>query len=291
MVKRMVGLLLAAALAALSATAAFSADLGAETRRVFDYSDLFSDSEEAQLEESIAAAREKTGMDLVVLTSDEAVYSADDGEAEKNSLAYADDFYDFNGFGAGERGDGLLYFIDMSNRMPTISTKGKAIDLVTDSRLSEMLDAALNDLADGEFADSAQTVVEHFTRYSAAGVPEGQYQYDTETGEQLTAPHKRLTAGEVLVAAGVAAVVGLVIWIVVLSSYRMKGSAYTYDLSENGQVRRTGQSDRYLTTQVSRVRKQRSSGGGGGGGSFGGGSGVHMSSSGSSHGGGSGGRF
>lgn len=61
-------------------------------------------------------------MDIVILTSTAAKHSADDSQAEKIGMAFADDFYDQNGFGTGSAKSGLIYFIDMSNRMPILTT-------------------------------------------------------------------------------------------------------------------------------------------------------------------------
>jgi hypothetical protein len=63
----------------------------AEGTRVFDNANLFSESEKAEIERTVAKVSAKTKLDLVVVTT---------GSAEgKSSEAYADDFYDAGNYG------------------------------------------------------------------------------------------------------------------------------------------------------------------------------------------------
>ncbi len=267
--------------------------LGERSRRVFDEAGLLTDAEIAKLEAEIATARTSMKMDFVVLTSEEAEYSASDTQAEKIGMAFADDFYDYNGFGAGEDYSGIIYFIDMSNRMPIITTCGKMINYITDARLETMLDHSWNHLSEGDFSGSVLSVVQDTLSYVKAGVPEGQYQYDTETGQVTTPAYKVLTVAEMGIAAGVAAVAGIILYVSVHGTYQLKGSTYEYAVRENSDVVITGSQDQFLRTSVTRMPKPKPPRNISGGGTFGGGraSGTHMSSSGRSHGGGGGRRF
>ena len=267
--------------------------LGEGSRRVFDEAGLLTDAEIAKLEAEIATARTSMKMDFVVLTSEEAEYSASDTQAEKIGMAFADDFYDYNGFGAGEDYSGIIYFIDMSNRMPIITTCGKMINYITDARLETMLDHSWNHLSEGDFSGSVLSVVQDTLSYVKAGVPEGQYQYDTETGQVTTPAFKVLTVAEMGIAAGVAAVAGIILYVSVHGTYQLKGSTYEYAVRENSDVVITGSQDQFLRTSVTRMPKPKPPRNISGGGTFGGGraSGTHMSSSGRSHGGGGGRRF
>jgi len=267
--------------------------LGEGSRRVFDEAGLLTDAEIAKLEAEIATARTSMKMDFVVLTSEEAEYSASDTQAEKIGMAFADDFYDYNGFGAGEDYSGIIYFIDMSNRMPIITTCGKMINYITDARLETMLDHSWNHLSEGDFSGSVLSVVQDTLSYVKAGVPEGQYQYDTETGQVTTPAFKVLTVAEMGIAAGVAAVAGIILYVSVHGTYQLKGSIYEYAVRENSDVVITGSQDQFLRTSVTRMPKPKPPRNISGGGTFGGGraSGTHMSSSGRSHGGGGGRRF
>ena len=127
--------------------------------RVFDQAGLFSETEKIQLEEEIAQCRKNTKMDVVVVSA-----YADDRTAEE----YADDYYDYGGFGVGKKASGvlLLYYMDgpgQSGGECYISTSGTMITLLTDERIETILD----DVSD----------------YVKQGVESGQYTYDRDTGE------------------------------------------------------------------------------------------------------------
>lgn len=264
----------------------------AAENRVFDNCDLFSAEEEAQIQQMIEHLQSAYAMDFVVLTDDGARYSADDSEAERYSLAFGDQFYDQNGFGVGEEGDGFLYFIDMSNRMPTIVTPGAMIDYLPNSRLDTLLNQATAILRMGDYDKSALSVLTQVEMYLKAGIPEGQYRYDVITGQRLTARHKALTSGEIAAAVVIGLAVAAIFALVVVNRYKLKGGAYRYSVEENHTQQMLDSADEYLTSTVSRIRKPDPPSGGSSGsrGSFGGGSGVRFSG-GRSHGGRSGGRF
>ena len=102
-----------------------------EGQFVYDFAELL-ENEEA-LEAEIAELRERWTIDVVIVTTDDA--------HGKSSMEYADDFFDYNGFGYDKpMGDGVLFLIDMDNRQIWISTCGKAIIYFTDSRIDEALD-------------------------------------------------------------------------------------------------------------------------------------------------------
>ena len=116
----------------------YDANLGTDSMgegtRVFDYADLFSGGEEARLNEKLLEFIEKSEMDAVVVTIDDA--------EGKSSAAYADDFYDYNGFGRQEDHRGALFLIDMDNREIYLSTTGLMIRYMTDARVERLLDEA-----------------------------------------------------------------------------------------------------------------------------------------------------
>lgn len=274
---------LAAILAALTVLILALPAMAAEDTRIFDRAGLFSASEEETLSERIAAFQENTGMDFVIVTSREA---HDDSSQQQ----IADAFYDRGGFGLDEENSGILYYIDMYERYHYLSTTGRMIDYMTDERIDSAIDACKTYLSRGDYAGAAQRMLSLVENDVKQGIPEEQYRYDVVTGQRLTARHKALTTGEMLVCAIIAAVVGLVFVSGVRSRYKLKGSTYEYRFRENSAVRLTGRTDDYMRTTTTRTRKASpppSGGHGGHGGFGGGGSGVH-SSGGVSHGGGGG---
>lgn len=114
----------------MTAQAAGSGEMAGNVR-VFDQADLFLEEEEKELQQAIDALREKMDMDAAVVTAEE-----NPGSAQ----AYADDFYEAHGFGTGSGRDGALLLIDMDNRELCISTEGKMVRYLTDSRIEAVLD-------------------------------------------------------------------------------------------------------------------------------------------------------
>jgi len=253
---------------------------------IIDRADLFTPEEEASLLEQIEAFRSETGMDFVLVTSQE-----NHGSSQQD---VADELYDRGGYGLGERKSGILYYIDMYERIPYLSTTGDMIDYMTDERIEAAHDSNYSYLTRGDYAGAAGKMISSVQAYVKKGIPEGQYRYDVITGQQLTASHKSLTPSEMLVCALIGLVIALLFVKTVQGRYNLKGSTYEYSVRENSRVTLTGKTDDYLRTTTTRTAKPKnnpSSGGRSGGGSRPGGSGVHRSSSGSFHGGGAGKRF
>ena len=73
--------------------------------RVADYADIFTDEEEAAILQAIGTQSARGGADIVVVT-DSSSYGMSHRE-------YADDFYDYNGYGFGKDSDGIVLFICM----------------------------------------------------------------------------------------------------------------------------------------------------------------------------------
>ena len=250
----------------------------ADGGRVFDRAELFAASEVQELEQEIQAFQEDTGMDFVIVTSDE----SHSGSAQQ----IADAFYEQGGFGLDEEKSGILYYIDMDDRYHYLSTTGAMIDYMTDARIDNAIGEVSRYLSAGAYAQGASQMISIVRQYVRAGVPEGQYRYDVVTGQRLTARHKALTRNEIILALVIGFAVCLIYVACVRSRYSLKGSTYHYSCQDNASMKLTGQEDAYLRTTTTRVRKPdppKNTGSHGGGGS-----GVHTSSSGTSHGGGGG---
>lgn len=246
--------------------------------RVIDDAGLFSESEIAQMEELIASMREAYQMDVVVLTSEDAGY--------KDSQDFADLYYENHGYGIGDDDAGLLYLIDMRNRVPCISTTGTMADYITDSRLEELFDCSYDQLKAGQYGQSTLTLLRKLESFLRAGRQEGSFRYDRETGKRLSGVYNPLTGGETLAALAAGLAVAFILYKSITARYSLKGGTYRYNLAANGSCRLTRNDETFLRQSVSVVRHDTNPGGGGGGHSGGGGSAMHTSSSGTSHGGG-----
>lgn len=250
--------------------------LGQGSQRVFDNAKLMSQSEIDKLEGTIKLLKSQYNMDFAVLTSSDV--------PKDKSQDFADDYYDKNGFGAGEDLSGILILIDMSNRLVTVSTSGLMIRYVTDDRLNTLLDAVAPYLTGGEYGQGAFMALAQLSVYLSNGIPEGQYNQDEEGNIDRYVKPRSVTLGEAAIALLVGLLSGVILFYSVRHTYAMKGSAYKYDLQKNTSVNVTGAADVFLRTQVTRTVKASSSSGGMG---SGGRSSTHRSSGGRVHGGGS----
>lgn len=257
-----------------------SSSAKAAEKRVYDDAALFTAEQTAELETRIEEVRESTKLDIVVVTTDDAI--------GKTSREYADDFYDNNGFGSDKKHSGVLFLIDMDNREIYISTTGYAIDLLTDYRINAILDAAYPYMPEQSYNMAAKAFLDGTEAFVEEGMVEGHYRYDTDKGRIVRPFYYYVVKLMIGMIAG--AVVGLVVCTIIKAKYKAKFPKGTYSYKQNGKIRIETQRDDFLNQTVThrRIPKQTSSGGSSrsSGSSSSGRSSVHHSSSGRSHGGG-----
>ena len=235
-----------------------------------DYAGLLSESERATLTERLEDISEKYECEVAVVT-----VNSLDGKSPRD---WADDFYDYNGYGWGAGDDGVLLLIAMDSRDWYITTYGFGTVAFTDYGIDVAGEKIVPYMSDGDwygafnaFADRA----EYYYKLARDGEP-----YDVNTREPMKASTIIL----------ISLVVGLVVGYISVSA--MKGqlksvqpnnraSAYIVD----GSMQLARQNDLFLYRNVARVAKPKDTGS-----SRSGGSSTHRSSSGRSHGGG-GGKF
>jgi uncharacterized protein len=263
----------------LAATIILLSSTGIEAReqRVYDQSGLLSEQEVAQLEEKIAGLKATLLLDLVIVTIDDA--------EGKSSRDFADDFYDYGGFGMGSDYDGLLYLINMDNREAYITTTGAAIDIFTDARIDAMLDHMYIYLVDGDYYRSGTAFLDDVLKYARQGVPERQHRID-ESEMGWTARLKR-SLSNTPVYLLLSMMIGAVAVGIMASRNRgtVKTTAATY-LNKNV-TNLIHSHDQLINTHVSKVKIHTPPSGGSSGSSFSGSrSTTHTSSSGRTHGGG-----
>ena len=138
--------------------------------RLKDEAGLLSDDEADSLLAQLDEISERQNCDVIVVT----VASLDGKTAE----SYADDYFDFNGYGLGQDGDGILLLLSMEDRDWAISTHGFAITAFTDAGQNYMTDHFLSYISDGEYAQGFQKYAElcdQFLTQAKEGEP-----YDTD---------------------------------------------------------------------------------------------------------------
>lgn len=259
--------------------------------RVFDQAGLFSETEIIQLEEKIAQCRKSTKMDVVIVSA----YA----DGERSAEEYADDYYDYGGFGVGKKASGvlLLYYMDGPGQPGGecyISTTGTMINMLTDERIESILDDVYGDLGNRDFAGATEHFLEDVKAYVKEGVESGQYTYDRDTGEIVRYHSIRLY--EVAIAMVIAGILAGSVCLDIKKRYAMKQSsrevsnslqAYRADCAFHFSVAGDKMVNKYVrSVPIPRNTSSGSGGRGHSGSSSAGRSTIHTSSSGRSHGGG-----
>ncbi|MCL2136947.1 MAG: TPM domain-containing protein [Coriobacteriia bacterium] len=108
-----------------------------------DNAGLLSDSEVKALIELFDRLSEENFCEIAVVTVD--------GLEGKSAMDYADDFYDYNGYGYGPNDDGLMLLVSMEERDWWVTTHGTAYEQLTESRLNKLMSDVLGYLSDGQY--------------------------------------------------------------------------------------------------------------------------------------------
>ncbi len=253
--------------------------------RVTDECGLFSAGQIAKMEQEIEEIRETYQMDCAVLTTRDIPLNSSE-DTEDQTRAYADKYYEDHGYGLGEDRAGILYVIDMRNRVSYVSTAGTMIDYIDDNRQEELLSSADEDLYRGRYGNAALALLAKLRDILGRGIEEGHFRYDEATGERLTGIYNKQTGSEMILAAVAAGGVALAVFLLITGRYGLALGTYKFNKATQSSVALTKDEKIFLRSRVSRTRISSGGGGRGGGGGSGGGSGVHFSGGGMSHGGG-----
>lgn len=248
-------------LLALLLVSLLAVPVAAETDYMVDDASLLTLSEENTLQEKLSAISQDRGMDVVIVTVD----SLDGYTATQ----YADDFFDYNGYGE----NGVLLLLSMEDRDWAISTTGTGISTFTDAGQEYIMDCIQPELGEDAFYDAFVEFAElcdDFIRQAQTGEP-----YDSHN-----LPKEAFAFGKNLL---ICLVIGIVVAFIATSI--MKGKLKTVRFQQGasnyckpGSLQVTEARDFFLYRHVDRHAKPKASSG----------SGTHISSSGRSHGGSSG---
>lgn len=239
---------------------------------VVDDAMLFSSTEESMLMESAAGLSDQYDMDIVIVTTDNA--------QGKSSREFADDYFDYQGYGRGSDYSGILFLIDMDNREVYISTSGEGIRYLTDERIERILDEVFDSgLSEGDYYGAASGFLRKTEEYLQAGIPSDQHTVEEGSEENKLTPIE--AALSFLASLGI----GGGFYGSVKSGYRTKNPPNPFSYRNNSIVNLADKGDRLVDTSVtSRIIPRTPPPGSGG--SSSGRSTVHRSSSGRMHGGG-----
>lgn len=244
--------------------------------RLVDEADLLTDKEENDLLETLDEISERQQCDVVIVTVE--------GLGGKTPEEYADDFYDYNGYGMGKDRDGILLLISMEERDWWISTCGYGLTAFTDAGIEYISEKFLPSLSDGKYARAFEKfakLCDDFLTQAKTGEP-----YDV--GKM---PKGSVSPFWIFGDLGI----GLLAAYIVACSKKQKLKSVTnkitaQDYTVDGSLMLRVNTDRFINKTVTQRRIERNTGNSSGSSSRSGGSSTHTSSSGVRHGGG-GGKF
>ncbi len=250
---------------------------------VDDAADLFTFAQAEQMRDQARYMAEKYDINVLLLTTDNA--------GGLSSSAYAERFYEDEGYYGNGADGGIILLIDLDNRELNLVTSGTAIRYITDAREEAVYDAGYGYAAQERYGNAMLAMLQCVWDFMDSGIPSGQYNYDTETGR--ISRYRTVTLLEALVAFLAALVCALFAARTLKHSYG-EVKPYEYSVGQNVDFALTGQKDELVnqfTTRRIRPRVYHSSGGGGGHTGSTRRSSTHRSSGGHSYGGGHGRKF
>ncbi len=266
----------------------------ASSPKIVDDADLLSSDEEQLLEEKAQQLVDRYQMDVVIVT----VWSLDG----KSAQAYADDYFDYNGYGIGSDYSGVLFLLSMEYRDWAISTCGDTIYALTDYGIETLFESCKTYLAYDEYYLAFDRYLDelplYFDAYENGSPIDGFhdsddddyiiYDPDDSGGTVYYDPQPSLSdLFRIIVVAVIVGLIAAAITLAIMRSsmntFRQQSNATSY--LPSGAYNLHHQRDIFLYSQVSKTRRDTDSGSSH---RSSGGSSTHRSSSGRSHGGRSG---
>lgn len=237
---------------------------------VVDNADLLTQTEENELSEKLQDISDELQFDVVVVTTNSI--------GSKTATEYADDYFDYNGYGRGSNNDGALFLVDMGDRKWAVSTSGYGIEAIVDSALDDMEEEIVPYLKSGDY-DGAFNEFADLT-YDIVNDAKNGKSYSNST-TSTTKNHKNIGTN-LIVAFSIGAGISLIIILVYrskLKPVKFQKEAKEYIVPGSFNLRRSDDVFLYFNITKVPIPKNNDSDDSG---SF------HSSSSGSSHGGSSG---
>ncbi len=235
-----------------------------------DSAELLTPDEKAELTEQLELIGNKYNCDVCVVT----VNSLNG----KDPQEYADDYFDYNGYGRNSTADGILFLLSMEDRDWAISTCGNCIDAFTDNGQAYMIGKMKIDLSANRFAAAIKTYADtcdELLKMWSEGKP-----YDRQQSTLYKLMHVMIPVG-ILISIGV----GFLLSSIPMGKLKneisnVKWQTAASDYTRQGSMQLHQSQDQFLYTNTTRVKIESSSTRSG--------SSTHTSSSGRTHGGSSG---
>lgn len=265
--KRLIALFFAVLICIASIAPAFAQPA---VPRMVDDAALMLESDVSDLNKKLDEISERQQFDVAIVT----VNSLNGATPQ----SYADDYFDYNGFGYGDTRDGVVLLLSMEERDWYISTCGYGITAFTDAGITYIGDQIVPYLSDELYYEAFDMFADYCDDYITQAKNGTPYDVDNMPKESFAFLAALFIA--VVIGAVVSGIVCLV-FALQLKSVHRESAASNY--IKQGSMHVTDSREYFLYSKTDRERKPEPS-------SSSGGSSTHTSSSGSTHGGG-GGKF
>lgn len=241
-------------------------DGGEHPPRLVDEAELLTGDEESSLVDKLDAVSDKWQCDVTIVTVDSL--------GSKTATEFADDYFDYNGYGYGNNDDGIMLVISMENRDWAITTHAFGIEAFTDAGQEFIMNKVIPPLGNESYYEAFSIFADQcddFLEKARAGEPYDSHNLPKESHAKLYI----LWIIPCLIAGAILAFVLTIKEKKSLKSVMKKAGAGEYI----GKVEINEKHDKFLYRNLDKVLIRDDDDGG---------SSTHLSSSGETHGGSSG---
>jgi len=231
--------------------------------RVVDNAGLLSPGRKGSLISILDFVSLKYRIELVIVT--------ENSIGGANPMDYADDFFDYNGYGFGNDRDGCLFLIVTGTRDYWISTSGRGIKILNPYALKKLKADAVKYLREDNYYAAFNSFLENWTRFLILESKNRSYNFFYQWNAVL-----------VLISWLISLAIGFIIvqvWKKGMNTALLKTQADAYMIPTS--LAFNVKTDKFLYSVVTKTERQNDDASSSGGG-------IHTSSSGRSHGGGGG---
>ena len=148
--------------------------------RLVDEAELLTNDEESSLADKLDAVSDKWQCDVAIVTVDSL--------GSKTATEFADDYFDYNGYGYGDNDDGIMLVISMENRDWAITTHAFGIEAFTDAGQEYIMNKVIPPLGNESYSSAFSIFADQcddFLEKARAGEPYDSHNLPKESHAKL----------------------------------------------------------------------------------------------------------
>lgn len=216
----------------------------AEADRVADGAMLLTADEAQALRTKLNEISNQYQCDVAIVTTD-----SEDIDSEYDAMVYADDFFDYNGYGIGSGRDGIILLVSINdgNRFYWFSAHGYGSTAFSDNDTENMGEQIVPYLKDGDYYSA-------FVRYAEMAEDLLEYARTNAVSEEIYSKKSAFDISRLLIAFVAGVVIAFIAtWVMrgKLKTVRMQSGAGDY--VRNGSMNITNSRDTFLYSHVNKT--------------------------------------